>query len=185
MYMTIENTESQLTAADEFAIQTTTNDLIRKAAAKSGMRFEDVPVEAREDALRYTKAAFAEEQAVKANPLYAQLQAEREAHRLTKMQMDAVKQTRIGAPSNAKGGPDPNVVRAQLGENNWRALTDNGRLQACGINPATVSPVEILEAKKVFGRGMDSHYSSNLSKQDWGRYQHLKRIAVVLNIQGQ
>jgi hypothetical protein len=93
---------------------------------------------------------------------------------------------KVTNPQNAgRSGPDPVVVRAQLGEGNWRALTDNGRLQACGINPVEVTPLDLQEAQKVFGRKMDSHYSSNLAKQDWTRYQHLKKIAVILNIQGQ
>jgi hypothetical protein len=72
-----------------------------------------------------------------------------------------------------------------MGEGDWRALTDDGRLRSCGIDPRNVTQLDLQEAKKVFGRGMDSHYSSNLSKQDWARYKHLKNIAIVLGIQGQ
>ena len=183
--MSIENVvTSSLAVNNEVAIKQAADEMIRQAAAKIGKGFEDVPQEAREDAYRYARATLEEEQALKANPVYAQLQAEREAHRLTQMQLAAVSQTRISVGNNVKSGPNPDIVRAQLGEQNWQTLTDNGRLQACGIDPAKVTPLEIQECQKVFGRKMDSHYSSNLSKQDWARYQHLKRIAIVLGIQG-
>lgn len=182
--MTIENTETQLTAADEFAIQTTTNELIRKAASKNGMRFEDVPVEAREDALRYATNAFREEQAVKANPLYAQLQAEREAHKLTQAQLQAVKQTRVTAANNVTPVADVARVRGLMGERDWHALTDNGRLQSCGIDPASVTAVERQQCKELFGRGCDSHHANDTFKADAGRYRHLKNIAIILNLQG-
>jgi hypothetical protein len=183
--MTIENTESQLTAADEFAIQTATNELIQKAATRNNMRFEDVPVEAREDALRFARNAFAEKKAIEANPVYGQLQAEREAHRLTQMRLEAVSQSKINPTSNVKVGPDPIVVRAQMGEGPYRALTDDGRLRACGINPANVTQLDRSEAKRAFGKGTDTHFASNLSKQDWARYKYLKSLAIIENYQGQ
>jgi hypothetical protein len=183
--MTIENANTPA-AIEEAAIRQAADQIIRTSAAKHGMTFEQVPQDAKDDAYRYAAAAYAEDQAQKVNPVYAQLQAEREAHRITQMTLDAVKQTRPAVGTN--GSPsslNPDIVRAQMGEGEWRALTDNGRLQVCGINPATVTQVEILEAKKVFGRGTDTHYAANLAKQDWTRYKHLKNLAIVLGIQGQ
>jgi len=169
---------------NEVAIKQAADQLIRVAAEKNGMTIEQVPQEAREDAYRFAKAAYEEDQALKSNPVYAQLQAEREAHRLTKMTLEAVKQTRPTVGSNAQPSANVEVVRAQMGERDWHALTDNGRLQACGINPATVTQVEIQESKRLFGKGIDSAYSSNFFKQDSGRYRHLKSIAIVLGLQG-
>jgi hypothetical protein len=184
--MTIENQSTIDTTAQDTAIKIAADNLIRAAAVKNGMTLEQVPQEAREDAYRFAKAAYEEDQALKSNPVYASLQAEREAHKLTRLQLEAVKQTRPTLGTNAQPSSlNPEVVRAQMGEGEWRALTDNGRLQACGINPTTVTPVEIQECKKIFGRGMDSHYSSNAFKQDSARYRHLKNIAIVLGIQGQ
>ena len=71
-----------------------------------------------------------------------------------------------------------------MGERDWFALTDNGRLQACGIAPNSVTEVEIQEAKKLFSSGSDSSYASNAFKQDAGRYRLLKNIAVILGLQG-
>ena len=170
---------------DEVAIKAAANQIIADAARKGGYTVDQIPQEAKDDAYRYAKAKYIEDESLKSNPMYAQLQAEREAHRLTQMRLNVVSQTRSNTSSNVKSGPDPNVVRAQLGEGQWRALTDNGRLQVCGINPATVTPLDVQEAKKAFGRGPDTHFASNLSKQDWGRYQYLKRLAIVSNIQGQ
>jgi len=178
--MTIEN-QSTI----DPAIKIAADQLIRQAAQKSGIRLEDVPAEAREDAYRYAKAAYEEDQALKANPVYAQLEAERAAHKLTQAQLAAVKQTRVTVGNNVQPAANVEVVRARMGERDWYALTDNGRLQACGINPATVTPVEIQECKRLFGRGVDSAYSCNFFKQDAGRYRTLKNIAIILGIQGQ
>ena len=171
--------------ANEAAIKTAADNLIRQAAAKNGLTFEQVPQEAKDDAYRFAKAAFDEDQAIKSNPVYAQLQAEREAHKLTQMELQAVRQSRAPVGNDTHPAIDPHVKRMQMGENQWHALTDNGRLGSCGIDPATVTDVERLEAKKLFGRQMDSHYSSNFFKQSPGRYRHLKAIAIILGIQGQ
>jgi hypothetical protein len=183
--MNIENQSTIDTTAQDAAIKVAADNLIRAAAVKNGMTLEQVPQEAKEDAYRFAKAAYEEDQARAANPVYAQLQAEREAHRLTQMQLQAVKQTRVTVGNNVQPVANVAVVRAQMGERDWYALTDNGRLQACGINPATVTTVEIQECKRLFGRGIDSAYSSNFFKQDAGRYRTLKNIAIVLGIQGQ
>ena len=181
--MSIEHQNTTSPAVNnEAAIKQAADQLIREAAAKHGMTFEQVPEEAKQDAYNFAKASVEAQQAEAANPVYAQLQAEREAHRLTQLQLDAVKQTRVSVGNNVPSGPNPEIVRAQLGEGNWRALTDNGRLQACGINPATVTTLDLQEAQRVFGRKMDSHYSANLSKQDWTRYKHLKNIAIIMSI---
>src|SRR5579859_6268256 len=92
-----QNTPVAITAADEIAIKTAADTLIRAAAAKNGWTYEQVPIEARTDALNYARNSYIEEQARKANPVYAQLQAEREAHKLTQMQLDSLRQTRPGA----------------------------------------------------------------------------------------
>ena len=173
-------------AIEESAIKQAADALIRQAAAKNGMTVEQVPEQAKQDAYNYARNAYVEEQALKSNPLWAQLEAERAAHAQTKKTLEATQQVRPQPVNGSRDtGPDPVVVRAQMGEGNWRALTDNGRLQACNLDPNSVTQVDLTEAKRCFGRGTDTHYASNLSKQDWGRYKRLKRIAIVLGIQGQ
>jgi len=175
-----------LTPAEETQIHTAADAMIRTAAQRANMTFEDVPQYAKEDAFRTAKAAFEEQKAQESNPLWKELQAEREAHALTQKTLAATQQVRPQPVNGSRDtGPDPLVVRAQMGEGNWRALTDDGRLQACGVNPTTVTQADLTEAKRVFGRGTDTHFASNLAKADFARYKHLKRIAVVLNIQGQ
>lgn len=181
--MTIEH-ENTPAAISESSIQDAANQLIRAAAHKSGMSFEEVPQQAKDDAYAYAKASIEAEQALKSNPLYTQLQAEREAHKLTQMQLEASRQTRIAPNNDVKPVADVARVRGLMGETSWFALTDNGRLAACGIPPATVTPLEIEECKKLFGRGCDSHYASNAFKQDAGLYRHRKNIAIILGIQG-
>jgi hypothetical protein len=148
------------------------------------MTFEQVPQEAKDDAYRYAKAALEEKQAEAANPVYAQLQAEREAHRLTQMQLEAVKQTRVNVANDTRPALDPAIIRARMGERDWFALTDSGRLQSIGVDPASVTGVEKQQIKELFGRGCDSHYANDFFKQNAGRYRLLKNIAVVLNLQG-
>jgi hypothetical protein len=79
--MTVENVLDP--TINETEIKIAADNLIRASAAKNGMTFEQVPEEAKRDAYNYAKAALEEKQAEAANPVYAQLQAEREAHRLT------------------------------------------------------------------------------------------------------
>lgn len=175
-----------LTPAEEAQIKTAADGMIRTAAQRANMTFEDVPQYAKDDALRTAKAAFEEQKAQESNPLWKELQAEREAHALTRKTLEATQQVRPKPVNGSRDtGPDPVVVRAQMGEGNWRALTDNGRLQACNVDPSSVTQADLTEAKRVFGRGTDTHYASDLAKRDFARYKHLKRIAVVLNIQGQ
>jgi hypothetical protein len=175
---------STYTATPE--VQTAANKLIAAAAVKAGYTFDQVPEEARQDAYRYAAAAIAEQEALKANPLYLPLEAEREQHRLTKLELSAVKQTRIGVPNNdAKPSSlEPQVVRQRMGEKDWWLLTQNGRLAACNIPPASVTEVDVQEAKRIFGRGAVSSYSNNAFKTDPVRYRHLKNLAVVLDLQG-
>ena len=179
--MTIENTEIQLTATDEFAIQTTTNELIRKAAAKNGMTFEDVPVEAREDAYRFAKAAFQEEKLVKANPLWEQLQAERAAHKLTQTQLDAVKFGRVNVGNDGQPAITEQIARARLGEAAWMGMTNEGRLQAIGVNPASVTANTKQECQELFGRKSSSAHASNYMKLNGKRYRELREIARVMH----
>ena len=180
----MSDTQNTPLAIEEAAIKIAADNMIRQAAAKNNMTFEQVPEQAKQDAYAYAKASIEADQALKANPLYTQLQAEREAHKLTQAQLEAVKQTRIAPNNDVKPVADVSRVRGLMGENSWMALTDNGRLAACGIPPASVTSVELTEAKKIFGRGCDSHYSSNAFKQDAGRYRHLKNIAIILGLQG-
>jgi hypothetical protein len=182
----MSDTQNTPLAIEESAIKTAADTMIRAAAHKSGMTFEEVPEQAKQDAYNHVKASMEAEQAEKSNPMYIQLQAERTARRQAEATLAAVTQSRTNLNTSAvRTGPDPNVVRAQLGEDQWHMLTDNGRLQACDINPATVTPLDLSEAKKAFGRGPDTHFASNLSKQDWGRYKYLKNLSIIKNLQGQ
>lgn len=179
------NTQVALTESEEIAVKAAAENLVRSAALKSGKTFEEIPIEARTDAINYARTSYIEEKALKQNPLWPQLESERAAHALTKKTLEASQQVRPSPVSGSRDtGPDPDVVRARMGETNWWGLTDNGRLQVCGVNPDTLTQVDLTEAKRCFGKSTDTHYASNLAKQDWGRYKHLKRIANVLDLLG-
>src|ERR1035438_433841 len=173
--MTTDNT----LAIEESAIKIKADNMLREAAIKNGTTFADISEETKQAAYSYVKASMEAEQAEKANPLFAQLTAEREARRQAEATLAAVTQSRTNLNTSAvRTGPDPNIIRRQLGETTWYGLTDFGRLQACGINPSTVTALDIQEAKKGFARGADTHFASNLSKQDWGRYKYLKNLSI-------
>lgn len=165
-------------------IENETNRLLAAACQKAGLHPSQLPVEAVEDARNAARNKVEREQALAANPVYAQLEAERAAHKITQMQLEAVKQTRVNVGNDTRPALDPAIIRARMGENDWHALTDNGRLQSIGVDPATVTGVERQQIKELFGRGCDSHYANDFFKQNAGRYRLLKNIAVVLNLQG-
>jgi hypothetical protein len=177
-----QNTPS-ISETDEVAIRAAANQIIAAAAQKGGYSVSEIPEEAKLDALNYARNAYAEEQAQKSNPVYAQLQAEREAHRLTQLQLQAVSQTRIAPNNDVKPVADVSRVRGLMGERDWHSLTDSGRLAACGISQVTA--VERQQCKELFGRGCDSHRASDFFKSDAGEYRRLKNIAIVMGWQGQ
>jgi hypothetical protein len=183
--MSIENT-AVLSEAEEASIRSEATKIIAAAAVKGGYSADQIPTEARQDALNFARRNFIEQKALKSNPLWETLEAERAAHQQTRKELEAFAQVRPQPVSNTRdNGPDPNVVRARMGEGNWRALTDAGRLKACGVDPASVTEGEIIQARRIFGRGADTHAAVDLSKADFGRYKHLKRIAVVMGLPGQ
>src|SRR5260370_35487355 len=91
-----------LTSQEESEIKTAADPMIRTAAQRANMTFEDVPQYAKDDAYRTAKSAFEEKKAQESNPLWKELQAEREAHALTKRNLEASQQVRPQPISNAK-----------------------------------------------------------------------------------
>jgi hypothetical protein len=90
------------TAVTDDAIDAETNRIIAATCVKHGIQPSDLPPGAADDARRAAKEMLQADAAQKANPLYTQLQAEREAHRLTQMTLEAVKQTRVGVANDVK-----------------------------------------------------------------------------------
>ena len=74
------NAPVAITEADEVAIRAAANRLIAAAAQKGGYSIDRIPEEARQDALNFARNAYVEAQALKSNPLWEQLEAERAAH---------------------------------------------------------------------------------------------------------
>lgn len=174
----IAPTESDINAAAE--------KMIAVNCQRHNVSRENFPSDGVEEAKRLARQELEADFALRSNPLYERLKASEEAARQARLERDAALQVRPSTGGNSTGGTkDPHVVRAQLGEANYRALTDNGRLMSCGVDPSKVGPVELQDAKKIFGRGADTHFASNMMKQDAARYHYLKTIAVVMNIQGQ
>jgi hypothetical protein len=100
-----------LTPAEEVEIKTAADALIRQAAAKGGITVDQVPEAAQRDAFRFAKSAFEEKKAQESNPLWKELQAEREAHALTRKTLEATQQVRPNVVSNSKDDlPNPEVV---------------------------------------------------------------------------
>ena len=169
-------TESAINQAAEIMIQANCN--------KHRIPRDQFPADGVDEARRIIRQEMEADAALKSNPLYQRLQAAEESARQARMERDAALQVRPSTGSPSTGSTkDPHVVRRQLGEQNWMGQTDNGRLLSCGVDPAKVTSIELEEAKKLFGKGSDSHYASNYMKQDSARYRYLKTIAVVLNMQ--
>jgi hypothetical protein len=181
--MSIESTIDP--AVTNAAIDAETSRIIAASCARHNIQPSQLPPGAADDARRAAREFVELQQDMEANPVYKMLEAERAAHKLTQMQLNAAKQVRPTMGSNTPPVANVEITRARMGEREWFALTNDGRLQSCGIDPATVTPLVREECAKLFGRKMDSAYSSNFFKQDGGRYHFLKNVAIILGIQGQ
>lgn len=180
--MYTENTVPQTTPeANEVAIKAAADNVIRAAAAKAGMRFEDVPVEAREDALRFARASFEENAKKQADPYYRMYCEEKAAHDLTKNQLGAVSQSRNAAATSAshKAPIQMEVARGQAG-NQWYAFTDAQKAQSVGWN----EPIDRDELERLFAVGADTHTVVDYSRSNPARYARLRELAKALNIYG-
>ena len=132
-----------------------------------------------QDAYDLARGKVEEQRERESDPIYQQLQSEREAHRLTQLQLDIIKQTRSNTANDKAPAISPEIVRARMGERDWMSLSDSGRLMACDINPNEVTAVVKEEIRTLFGGG-DSHYASNFYKENKARYQRLKSISILL-----
>ena len=167
----------------ETAVNQAAESMILANCRKHEISREDFPADRVEEARQIVRREMEAEAELKSNPLYARVQAAEEAARLAKMELAAVKQTRIAPNNDVKPVADVARVRGLMGERDWHALTDSGRLAACGISQ--VSAVERQQCKELFGRGCDSHHANDFFKSNAGEYRRLKNIAIVLGIQGQ
>jgi hypothetical protein len=169
------------------AIETETNRIISATLQKHGITLDQLKQQcpgAVEDAQRVAKDGVEKAQALEANPVYAQLEAEREAHRLTQMALEASRQIRPNNTNVASPTLDPTIVRAKLGEREYWALTDDGRLAAIGVAPGTVTRVDHENIKALFGKHTSSAFASNYQKQSPTDYKRLRAIATVLDLKG-
>jgi hypothetical protein len=186
--MVIENQNTPVAnEADEVAIKASANQLIASAAAKIGLRFEDVPIEAREDALNYARNTYAEEQARKSNPMFAENELLRQKLEIAEAQLFASKNARTSAASatsdNAQPAVSVDLARAKLGEYQWNhVLTPNTRLQSIGVQPSEVTPAVRLEIEEVFGSKSTSARASEMFRADPARYRRLREIGRCLRM---
>ena len=108
------DTQVVLTESEEIAVKAAAENLIRSAASKSGKTIEEIPIEARTDAINYARTSYIEEKVLKQNPLWPQLEAERAAHALTKKTLEATQQVRP-IPVSSSREPDLTPISSAHG----------------------------------------------------------------------
>ena len=178
--MSLDTNDSPATVA---AIDAETTRIITATCEKHQIHPSQLPAGAADDARRAARDMILRDEARKANPLYTELEQEREKGRLLQMQLDAVKQSRVNAGNDRQPAVSVDVARAKLGELEWsHRMTDAQRLQAIGVNPAEVTPETRQTIMEIFGPHSDHHRASDLMKADAFRYRTLKNIGRCLKM---
>lgn len=161
----------------ERAINAATDKIIASTCAKHGLTPSQLSSEAINDAKRTAVHMVARDQARAANPMYGELEAERQKNHLLEMQLAAIKQGRVNVANDKQPPVTVAVARARLGEKAWCIdLTDAGRLQAIGIDPSTVNAGTKQEILDLFGPKSDSARSNDAFKSNPGRYRQLRGV---------
>ena len=176
-----------ITAADEVSIKAAAENIIRAAAAKNGLTVDQIPQEAKDDALNYARNAYAEQQARKSNPMFAENELLRQKLQTAEAQLFASKNARTSADSatsaNTQTVGSVEMSRAKLGEYQWNhVLTPNTRLQAIGVPPSEVTPAVRAEIEEVFGPKTTSARASEMFRADPARYRRLREIGRCLRM---
>ena len=175
--------EIQNTPEIDAAIDRETTRIINATCEKHQIHPSQLPPGAVEDAKRAGRDMILRDEARKANPLYSELEQEREKGRLLEMQLEAVKQSRVNVGNDRRPAVTVDVARAKLGELEWvHRMTDAQRLQAIGVNPVEVTAETRQTILEIFGPKSDHHRASDLMKADSLRYRTLKEIGRALKI---
>jgi hypothetical protein len=165
------------------AIEAEANRIIAATCAKHGLDPSELPPGATEDARRAAKETIEREAAKKANPIYAELEQEREKTRLLQAQVNALKSSHSNAASDRRPAITADAARAQVGEMAWNhQMTDAQRLQVIGVDPATVDAATRQEIMDVFGPKSDPHRASDLKRSNSFRYRQLKEVGRALRL---
>ena len=175
----IQDSSAEATAAIEKA----TARIIAQTCEKHQIHPSQLPQGAVDDARRTARDAYQREEARKANPMYMELEQEREKSRLLTMQLEAVKESRVNVGNDRHPAVTVDVARAKLGPLDWsHRMTDAQRLQAIGVNPVEVTAETKQTILDIFGPKSDHRRASDLMKSDSFRYRTLKEIGRALNM---
>lgn len=175
--------ETQNSPEINAAIDAETTRIINATCEKHQIHPSQLPEGAADDARRAARDMILREEARKANPLYSELEQEREKGRLLQLQLDAVKQSRVNVGNDRRPAVTVAVARAKLGELEWvHRMTDAQRLQAIGVNPVEVTAETKQTILEIFGPHSDHRRASDLMKADSFRYRTLKEIGRALKM---
>jgi hypothetical protein len=179
--MSTETITPAVNEPNEVAIKAAADNIIRAAAAKNGLTIDQIPQEAREDALRFARASFEENAKKEADPYYKMYCEEKAAHYLTKNQLGAISQSRNAAATSAnhKAPILAEVAQAQAG-NQWYTLSDSQKAQSVGW----AEPIDRDELYRLFAVGADSHTVVDYQRSNGQRFARLRELAKVLHIYG-
>jgi hypothetical protein len=171
------------TTITEAAIQRVAEAKIAGTCAQHGINRDQLKAEVVSDAYTYAKEKLTAEAERAANPYFQQLEQEREKSRLLAMQLEAVKASRVNVGNDTAPAVTADMARARLGQLEWNhKLDDNGRLQAIGVDPSTVTAATRAEIMELFGPQSSSARASDLMKANGRRYRSLKEIGKALRI---
>lgn len=150
--------------------------IVNATAAKHGVAPDTFTATQREDARQAARAELEYE----SDPHVQALQAANEENRQLKAQLAAL-QTRgaVSAPSG-KAPFNAEIVRGRLGSA-FYGMSNNQKIAAAGEDP---SRVDLVELKRLFGRGADTQSALDYSRQNGADYARKRELAKLLDIYG-
>jgi hypothetical protein len=183
---TTQSTPAPSPEGIEKAIDSEANRIISATLQKHNMTLDQLNQQcpgAVEDARNTAKQMIERDTARKENPMYAELEQEREKSRLLQAQVNALKTSRTNTANDRRPAITAEQARAQVGELEWNhRMTDAQRLQVLGVEPSTVDAATRQQIMAVFGPKSDHRRASDLMKADAFRYRQLKEIGRALRL---
>jgi hypothetical protein len=178
-------------AIDEAQVRKLAEQAIESTCERHGVERNQLKDEAIADAYASARARVLHEKEHSQDVGYQALLQERRKTAALEAQIAALSMSKPVANESGNAGharssrlPDSEIVRAKLGPAAWNALTLDGRLTACGIQPSEVTASMREEISEVFGRNANSKRAADLHATRPDHYRKLKSVANILNLTG-
>ncbi|MGA8742978.1 MAG: hypothetical protein WB561_17460 [Terracidiphilus sp.] len=168
------------TTATETAIQEAANKLIKAAAEKNGLTFEQVPQAAKDDAYRFARESIESEAVLANNPSHQLYLQAKQENALLKAQLGAVRENRTAKADN-RTVDTMERVRDTMGRATWFQLSRDQKVASLGVEP---SSVDMVQLRTLFGKHTDTALAVDFAKTSPYRYKQLREVAKALDVTG-